>query len=77
VVRGPGRWPGKRVAADLWPGCELPKLQDTTEIPEEFLAGASESQLVDLARQLGVLTSSTPLNGDSLRELLRRQELRS
>jgi len=47
------------------------------EVPEEFLVNASEPQLVELARQLGVLTNSTALNGDSLREVLKRQELRS
>jgi hypothetical protein len=75
VVREPGRAPGKRVVADLWPGCELPKLEDTVEVSEEFLAGASDAQLVDLAKHLGVITGDAALNGDSLRALLRRQEL--
>lgn len=50
-------------------------MEDTVEIPEGSLEGASDTQLVDLAKQLGVLTSDIALNGDSLRVLLRRQEL--
>jgi hypothetical protein len=75
VVREPGHATGKRVVADLWPGCELPKLEDTVEVPEQWLQAASDTQLVDLAKHLGVITGDTPLNGDSLRMLLRRQEL--
>jgi hypothetical protein len=52
-------------------------MADIVEIPDDFLEKASGSQLAELCKQLGVLTNATIQDGDSLRALVKRQELKT
>jgi hypothetical protein len=52
-------------------------MSDVLEVPDGFLESASDVQLLQLASQLGVLTAGPALNGNQLRALLQKQEMKS
>jgi len=60
----------------LWPGCVLPKIEDTLDVQEEVLAGMGLPELLSLALELNVVTNDVDVNSEEkLRELLSKQKL--